>query len=72
MPEDNRSGANRMEESEMAMVKKNVKRATGGHLQKPRPFGGAVFMLLFPLLLAFKELLNLWSECLSFWPSLGA
>lgn len=29
-------------------------------------------MLLFPLLLAFKELLNLWSECLSFWPSLGA
>lgn len=51
MPEGNRSGTNRMEESEMAMVKKkNVKRATGAHLQKPRPFGGGIFMLLFPLI----------------------
>lgn len=72
MPKDN-SGAKRMEESEMAVVKKKMFRGLQGAIFKnQRPFRGDVFTLLFPLSLVFKELLSLWHDCLSSWPSLEA
>lgn len=52
MPEDNRSGAKRMEESEMAMLK-NVKRATGGHLQKPKALWRRCFYVALPSFIGF-------------------